>query len=112
MQIDESKLISLMKAAAQQGTTIALQKAGIRSRRQISQREAFRQFGRTNVTTWRKRGDITPKLHGNSYLYDIDKLTNLSLINEMYGRDSESGDNHLATPQPYPEPAERVESYC
>jgi hypothetical protein len=114
MQIDDAKLRQLLKAAAQEGATIALVLAGISSHRVrfISQNKAFRQFGRINVITWRKRGDITPKIHGNSYLYDIDKLTHLSLINEMYGRDSESGDHHLATPQPYPEPAERVESYC
>lgn len=52
MVLSDDKLQSLLSAAAEIGAIKALEKAGVSRRMEISQREAYRNYGESRVKRW------------------------------------------------------------
>jgi hypothetical protein len=50
----------------------------------ISQREAFRRFGRANVERWRKQGKIDPYVRPGKYEYKTSELRRLRDTHQDY----------------------------
>lgn len=50
------QLKNMLQTAAEMGATIALKKAGLKVKDEISQREAYRRFGESKVKLWRHKG--------------------------------------------------------
>mgnify|MGYP001151303721 CR=1 FL=1 len=75
------QLKNMLQTAAEMGATIALKKAGLKAKDEISQREAYRRFGESKVKVWRTRGLIKRVKEGNRNAKATYSLIELEAIN-------------------------------
>lgn len=81
-EISEEKLEQLLEIAAERGALSAIEKTRVR-KTHVSQREAYRMCGISNISRWRREGKIKPTKKGKMVLYPVAGLESLSKINEL-----------------------------
>lgn len=80
--IDEYMIYELMKSAADAAVSKTLVELGLK-KSHISQREAFKRFGETNVRRWNKTLKVNPHKKGGIIYYDIQELELMKNTNEL-----------------------------
>lgn len=95
-EIPEYKLAMMLEKAAEAGANRVLVEQGMK-KSQVSQSEAYRRYGQTNVCRWRRDGKVVPHKIGGIIYYSTAKLETLKQSNYLiYGpRDDESGNPSL-----------------
>lgn len=80
MEIAEYKLHRLLASAAEIGAMNALRKAGVMTKDEISQREAYRRFGEANVKRWihlRMIKKVKLNERNSKVTYSLQELTSI-----------------------------------
>lgn len=80
--ITEKNLAELLKTATNVGAKKVLSELGLK-KSEISQREAFARFGRSNIRRWHKNAQIVPVKRGKTLWYDstlLEILMSASII--------------------------------
>jgi hypothetical protein len=67
---------------AERGAEIALARAGV-VKPQISTNQAYQQYGRKRVTSWRKLGYVKPVKQGNTIFFKVEELEKASIKNML-----------------------------
>lgn len=83
--IPEYELAEMLERAAEAGATRVLEAHGL-VKSQISQRNAYLQYGEAKVSRWRQDGKITPVKIGGIIYYQTSKLEILNKTNRLYGK--------------------------
>lgn len=65
MQLDNVTLQRIISASVECGVANFCERNGIKTKDEISQREAFRLYGEFKVRKWEQLKKITPKIIGN-----------------------------------------------
>lgn len=82
-ELNELQLLSLMEKSAEAGANKVLTELGLK-KSQLSQREAFRKFGESNVRRWKREGKVNPHKKGGIIYYLVSELEAMQNINELY----------------------------
>lgn len=86
--MDKNTLITMPVSALEQiiatGAEIALNRANTSKKEYISQSAAFKKYGRRSVERWQKEGKITPVKQVGLIKYKVQKLDELSAVNELH----------------------------
>ena len=87
--ISEFMLYEIMLKANETAVSRALIELGLK-KGQISQREAFKRFGESNVRRWSRDLKVTPHKKGGIIYYDVQQLETMQNVNEIYTKYNES----------------------
>jgi len=82
-ELSDMQILSLMEASAKTAVSEFCQKQGL-TKSQFTQREAFRQFGETNVRRWKRDGKVNPAKKGSVIYYKISELEAMKNLNELH----------------------------
>lgn len=82
-ELNEHQILSLMEKSAETAVSKVLTELGLK-KIWISQREAFRRFGESNVRRWKREGKVNPHKKGGIIYYLVSELEAMQNINELY----------------------------
>lgn len=82
-ELSDIQILSLMEKAGETAVSKFCMRQGI-TKSQFSQREAFKQFGETNVRRWKRDGKVNPHKKGGIIYYQVIELEAMRNLNELY----------------------------
>jgi hypothetical protein len=83
MELSNHQLKTIIRAAAEMGAKIALEKVG-RLKPYLKKSEAFRLYGRRKIEHWIEEGMITPRKDGNhSATWRIERIEVEAIVKAM-----------------------------
>lgn len=82
-ELSELQILSLMEKSAETAVNKVLSELGLK-KSQVSQREAFKRFGESNVRRWRRDGKVNPVKKGGVTYYQVSEMEAMRNINELY----------------------------
>ena len=82
MEITAEKLEGIISATVELTTKRVLRDLGL-TKKNITQNQAEKVYGKKNIAIWRESKDIKPVKIGNRIYYDRTKLDELSLTNKL-----------------------------
>lgn len=87
--ISENMIYEMMLKSNETAVSKALIELGLK-KSQLSQREAFKRFGQSNVRRWSRDLKVTPHKKGGIIYYDVQQLELMKNVNELYTKQNES----------------------
>lgn len=83
MEITADKLEGIIQATAELTVKRVLRDLGL-TKKNITQNQAEKIYGRKNISIWRSSKDIKPVKIANRIYYNRDRLDELSTINKLF----------------------------
>lgn len=82
-EISLFELQQMLTTAAELGARQAISSLNL-DKKQISQAEAYKTYGRKRIDHWRKEDNLKPIKQGERIFYDKAKLEQLAIVNRLY----------------------------
>jgi len=83
MEITSQKLQEIITVTAELTAKKVLRDLGL-TKKNITQNQAEKIYGRKNIAIWRESKDIKPVKIANRIYYNRDRLDELSLLNKLF----------------------------